>query len=124
VAPLVNGELAISHSGILPPPVSQAIVSHFCRVESARHLDDVMIRRTSWRHYYRNHLELAENVARWMAAELAWTDAETESEVHRYRRLTGASELPAPHILNGHTAASGHASSAGHSAQTSSVGGK
>jgi glycerol-3-phosphate dehydrogenase len=97
-------------SGILPPPVSATAVSHYCRVESARHLDDVMIRRTSWRHYHRNHLELAANVADWMASELGWTPADRAAELERYRRLTGATPLPAPHILapagangNGHT---------------------
>jgi glycerol-3-phosphate dehydrogenase len=86
-------------SGILPPPVSATAVSHYCRAESARHLDDVMIRRTSWRHYHHNHLELATNVAEWMAAELGWTTADRAAELERYRRLTGAAPLPAPHIL-------------------------
>jgi hypothetical protein len=86
-------------SGILPPPVSASAVSHYCRVESARHLDDVMIRRTSWRHYHRNHLELAANVADWMAAELGWDHGQRAAELERYRRLTGATPLPAPHIL-------------------------
>lgn len=92
-----NGH-AESFSGILPPPVSAAAVSRYCRVEAARHLDDVMIRRSSWRHYHHNHMELAANVAKWMAAELGWTEAETETELQRYRRLTGASEIAAPHI--------------------------
>jgi hypothetical protein len=58
-----------------------------------------MIRRSSWRHYHHNHLELAANVARWMATELGWTDAETETELQRYRRLTGASEVPASPVI-------------------------
>jgi glycerol-3-phosphate dehydrogenase len=93
-----NGH-AESFSGILPPPVSAAAVSRYCRVEAARHLDDVMIRRSSWRHYHHNHLELAANVARWMAAELGWTDAETETELQRYRRLIGAMELQSPIVI-------------------------
>jgi glycerol-3-phosphate dehydrogenase len=96
--PTSNDGSAATFSGILPPPVSEAAVSIFCRVEAARHLDDVMIRRSSWRHYHRNHLELAGNVARWMAAELGWSDAQLEAELERYRQLTGAAELSQPII--------------------------
>ncbi len=46
-------------SAIIPPPVSEAAVAHFCRNEWARNLDDIMIRRTSWRHYHRDHLVIA-----------------------------------------------------------------
>ena len=89
-----------SPSGILPPEVSAAVVSWCCQREAAQHLDDVMTRRTSWRHYYRNHFELAGNVARWMAAELGWSHERRESELQNYRRLSGAAEIPAPHIGN------------------------
>ena len=71
-----------------------------------------MIRRSSWRHYHHNQMELAANVARWMAAELKWTDAEMETELQRYRRLIGGVEAAAPRIgvatvnNNGHAAAS------------------
>ena len=119
--PLVEGGQTAALSGILPPPVSESAVIYFCQVEGAHHLDDVMIRRTSWRHYYHNHLELATNVARWMAAELAWGHEQVESELQRYRRLTGASELPAPHILNGHANGNGHAVAASHATQASST---
>ena len=107
--PIVESAHAESFSGILPPPVSAAAVSHFCRVEAARHLDDVMIRRSSWRHYCHNHLDLAANVAKWMAAELGWTEAEIETELQRYRRLTGASEIAAPRIGAAHARLNGHA---------------
>jgi glycerol-3-phosphate dehydrogenase len=95
---LANGSRGDSLSGVLPPPVSAAAVAYYCHEESARRLDDVMIRRTSWRHYHHNHLELAKNVAAWMAAELSWNDAEVAAELERYRRLTGAVEPPAPHL--------------------------
>jgi hypothetical protein len=104
-------------SGILPPAVSQAAVEYYCRQESARRLDDVMLRRTSWRHYHHNHLELAKNVAEWMAAEQTWNYDERERELERYRRLTGSAEIPAPHILgpsgNGHAHGNGHLSGSG-----------
>ena len=121
VTPLVEDERSAALSGILPPPVSAAAVQYFCQSESARHLDDVMIRRTSWRHYHHNHLELAENVARWMASELGWSDAHLASELQRYRRLTGAAERPAPHILNGHAHGNGHAAAGSYAAKPSPI---
>ena len=81
--------------GVLPPAPDAAIVRHFCREEWAQHLDDVMIRRTSWRHYRRDHLDLARQVAGWMAAELSWDDARRDAETARYRQLCGvAADLP------------------------------
>jgi glycerol-3-phosphate dehydrogenase len=82
------GESAVN-SGILPPPVSRAVVEYCCRQEWARHLDDVMIRRTSWRHYHRDHLEIAARTARWMAALLNWDEAKLQREIARYQELTG-----------------------------------
>lgn len=107
--PLLENGHAHALSGILPPPVSAAAVSRFCREEGAQHLDDVMIRRSSWRHYYRNHFELASDVAQWMAAELAWGDERLELELRQYRQLTGAAGIPAPHILAGRAHANGQA---------------
>jgi len=96
-APLVEPEL-VAFSGILPPEPSEAVVRHYCRVESARRLEDVMVRRTSWRHYRHDHMELARDVARWMAAELAWSDAESATEMQRYRTACGVDLVPTPHI--------------------------
>jgi glycerol-3-phosphate dehydrogenase len=96
--PLVEGGEAGVFSGILPPPVSAAAASYFCRTESARHLDDVMIRRTSWRHYHHDHVRLAEDVARWMAAELGWSGDDTANELRRYRLLIGEAEPAGPRI--------------------------
>ncbi len=101
--PIIEDGRAETFSGILPPPVSAAAVSRYCREEAARHLYDVMIRRSSWRHYHHNHMELAANVAKWMAAELGWTDAETETELERYRRLTGAPKAEASVIIGAKT---------------------
>ena len=106
--PLLENGSADSMSGILPPPVSAAAVSRFCREESARHLDDVMIRRSSWRHYHHNQMELATNVARWMGTELGWDEAEMETELQRYRRLTGAGEALTAHIGTARAQANGH----------------
>jgi glycerol-3-phosphate dehydrogenase len=73
-------------SGILPPPVCREVVEHYCRNEWAVHLDDVMIRRTSWHYYLDNPLETAQQVAVWMGEIRAWDAPRQESELTRYRR--------------------------------------
>lgn len=74
-------------SGVVPPPVSELLVKHYCRNEWACHLDDLMVRRTSWRHYRHDHWEVADQVARWMARELGWDEATTQAEITRYREI-------------------------------------
>ena len=75
------------YSGILPPPVSKEAVEHFCENEWAIHLSDVMIRRTSWRYYHRDHLTIARNVAEWMQQSLNWTNDQREDEFKSYEKL-------------------------------------
>lgn len=99
--PLLDKNEVGDVSGILPPPVSQAIVQHCCQEEWVRHLDDVMIRRTSWRHYHPEHMKIAIQVATWMAEALGWNQAKTDEELARYRYLTGQQETPAPHFPMG-----------------------
>jgi glycerol-3-phosphate dehydrogenase len=98
--PLLAEDDAQSVSGILPPEISAMVVRHYCRHEWARHLDDVMIRRTSWRYFHRDHLEIAGKVARWMASELKWDADRQHQEIGRYRQLVGASAVPAPHVAS------------------------
>ncbi|HYO25745.1 MAG TPA: glycerol-3-phosphate dehydrogenase C-terminal domain-containing protein, partial [Lacipirellulaceae bacterium] len=71
---------------VLPPPFSEATVQTACLAEWALHLDDVMIRRTSWRYYHREHLEQAAQAAAWMAPLLEWDDDARRAELDRYRR--------------------------------------
>jgi glycerol-3-phosphate dehydrogenase len=85
--PLVTAEEQ-GISGVLPPAPSAAVVEHCCRAEWARQLDDVMIRRTSWRHERRDHFALAETVAEWMAGCLGWSGEEVHGQLARYRALT------------------------------------
>jgi glycerol-3-phosphate dehydrogenase len=87
--PLLDGNVVGNTSGILPPPVSAALVRHFCHDEWARHLDDVMIRRTSWRYYHRDQLEIAARVAEWMANEMGWDENTAKAEIARYREKSG-----------------------------------
>jgi len=53
-------------SGILPPPVSRELVEHYCRHEWAVCVDDIMLRRTGWRHYRTDADEIARQVGQWM----------------------------------------------------------
>ena len=92
--PLLRAEESEGVSGILPPPVTSDAVEHYCHQEWARHLEDVMVRRTSWRYYHRNHLELARQVADWMGQHLGWDDQRTHSEFEEYRRSTTSAERP------------------------------
>jgi len=73
-------------SGILPPAVCREVVEHYCRHEWAVHLDDVMIRRSSWHYYLDNPMETAQQVAAWMAELCAWDAQRQEAELARYRR--------------------------------------
>lgn len=87
--PLLEGVDVASHSGVLPPPVSQQLVRRYCLVEGARRLADVMVRRTSWRHYRLDHLTIADAVAAWMADALEWSPQRVQAEIRSYR---GANE--------------------------------
>jgi glycerol-3-phosphate dehydrogenase len=74
-------------SSITPPPFSQQAVEQYCRQEWAMHLDDVMIRRSSWHYYLREAPALAHQAADWMAACLGWESAQREQELQRYLQL-------------------------------------
>lgn len=98
--PLLKPAATTGVSGIVPPPVSETLVKHYCRSEWVRRLEDLMIRRTSWRHYRHDHVEVAARAAQWMAAELGWDDATTETEILNYRKQYGSNGAPAPHMLS------------------------
>ena len=74
--PLLSQAETRGVSGILPPPFSREAVAHYCREEWAVHLDDVMVRRTSWQHYYADARQKAAQAAEWMAELLGWSDEE------------------------------------------------
>jgi glycerol-3-phosphate dehydrogenase len=92
--PLLSPSAVYGNSGILPPVVSQQVVKHYCQNEWARKLDDVMVRRTSWRHYRHDHFDVASRVSKWMASELGWDAATTESELLGYREQFGTNGAP------------------------------
>lgn len=84
--PLLEPIATTGVSGILPPPVSELLVQHYCRNEWARRLDDIMIRRTSWRYYRHDHLDVAAHTAHWMATELGWDESRIEQELTPYSK--------------------------------------
>jgi glycerol-3-phosphate dehydrogenase len=83
--PLLS-EADARYSGVLPPPLQPDVVRHACETQWARHLDDVLLRRTSW-HYYHGRA-VAEEVPYWMARARGWSDAERVAELERFRKLT------------------------------------
>jgi len=76
-------------SGILPPEFGRRFVEHCCAHEWAVHLDDVMVRRSSWCHYYRETPQMVERVADWMTELLGWSNATRFAELDRYQAMTG-----------------------------------
>ncbi len=85
--PLLAAQETEGVSGITPPEPSRSVVEHYCGREWADHLDDVMIRRTSW-HYYRHDARaLAEEVAGWMAESLGWDGVRRAEELAAYAAL-------------------------------------
>lgn len=83
--PLLPPGVVDGTSGILPPPVSAELVAYYCRHEWAVHLDDVMTRRTNWRHYHRESGAIAGKVLDWMAGILDWSESEKQAEWVAYR---------------------------------------
>lgn len=87
--PLLPPEDVLGVSALTPPPLSRDVVEHFCRREWAMHLDDVMVRRSSWRHYCTDASEMAVQVSHWMAGALGWSESQREEELRRYRTDAG-----------------------------------
>lgn len=88
--PLLPPAETAAISGILPPQFSREIVKHFCDHEWAAHLDDVMIRRTSWHYYYKDADARAREVAAWMQELLNWPDGTVGKELDRYHSATNS----------------------------------
>lgn len=86
--PLLPAHETDGVSGILPPAFARDTVEHYCANEWAMHLDDVMIRRTSWAHYFPDRQERAHQVAAWMSQMLGWDDATRTAELSRYNALS------------------------------------
>lgn len=101
-------EDSVVGSGVIPPEVSQKTVQHYCQNEWVGHLDDVMVRRTSWAYYHREHLDIARKVVEWMGQELGWDAPTRTRELKEYESLTygfaGVKKPPPPNgspVING-----------------------
>jgi glycerol-3-phosphate dehydrogenase len=86
--PLLSAAEITGVSGLLPPELTRRAVEHYCAAEWAVHLDDVMVRRTSWHYYHRDAAAKAERVADWMAELQGWRGDERAAELERYRAAT------------------------------------
>jgi len=85
--PLVTAADAGPASAIVPPEPSRELVDRYCTHEWAVHLDDVMIRRTSWHYYMPDRAALSDQVADWMGDALGWDAARRAAERDRYRQI-------------------------------------
>lgn len=83
--PLAAASDAGRVSAIIPPEPGPELIEHYCTREWAIHLDDVMIRRTSWHHYAADRDAVADQVAGWMADVLGWNADRLAAEQARYR---------------------------------------
>lgn len=84
VEPLLNPAEVKGVSAVVPVEVSDVAVRYYCQNEWVCHLDDLMIRRTYWHYYYRNHEEIAKNIVGVMAEVLGWDEATTATELNAY----------------------------------------
>jgi glycerol-3-phosphate dehydrogenase len=87
--PLLPAAETAGLSGITPPEFSRRAVEHYLAREWALHLDDVMVRRTSWHYYFSDAAAKARQVAEWMGELLGWSREELSAELERYARMTG-----------------------------------
>lgn len=87
-SPLLDA-MSLCGSGILPPEISRAQVEHYCLNEWAEHLDDVMIRRSSWAYYHKDTLSIALRVLDWMSDYRRWDRARADAELLRFKHALG-----------------------------------
>jgi len=77
---------AHAFSSVLPPRFGREAVEYYCRHEWVVHLDDLLLRRTSWHFYEKNMNRLAWQAAHWMAEWLGWDAERVKHELRRYSR--------------------------------------
>jgi glycerol-3-phosphate dehydrogenase len=89
VEPLLPASEVNSVSGILPPAFNRTAVDHYAAREWAVHLDDVMLRRTSWHYYFADAAARAQSVADWMGELQGWSAETRVAELRRYEAAVG-----------------------------------
>jgi glycerol-3-phosphate dehydrogenase len=95
--PLVAGQRGAEYSSIIPGACTRAAVEHYVRHEWARHLDDVLVRRSSWHYYHTDTEAQARRVAGWIAELLNWTPETIEHELERYHGLVDQTARQSAH---------------------------
>ncbi|MBI5689871.1 MAG: glycerol-3-phosphate dehydrogenase/oxidase [Verrucomicrobia bacterium] len=83
--PLLPAAEVTSYSGILPAPCHREAVEYYVRHEWARHLADIMFRRSGWHYYERVTPQRAEQIADWMAEACGWSATQRAAELAAYR---------------------------------------
>jgi glycerol-3-phosphate dehydrogenase len=84
VEPLLQRSDEAPFSGILPSPCTREAVRHFVQHEWARHLDDVLLRRSGWHYYHRWSMTSLEQIAGWMAEAADWTPEQRRAELDAF----------------------------------------
>ncbi|HOK76500.1 MAG TPA: glycerol-3-phosphate dehydrogenase/oxidase [Verrucomicrobiota bacterium] len=87
--PLLSTPDEDGSGGVCPPEWGEGPVLRAVEQEWAVHLDDVMVRRTSWHYYLTDAAERARRVADWMGEALGWDGATRRAELERYRQQAG-----------------------------------
>lgn len=82
--PLLPSTEVNGTSGLVPPACTRETVEYYCGREWAVHLEDVMVRRTSWHYYLKDPARHVPEVAAWMAAALGWDERRIAAELERY----------------------------------------
>jgi glycerol-3-phosphate dehydrogenase len=88
--PLLPPSETAGVSGLTPPAFGRQPVEHYVTREWAVHLDDIMVRRTSWHWFYRDAASKAQQVANWMGELLGWSAETRQAELDRYARMWAA----------------------------------
>jgi len=81
---LTKEEQKKNTSHVIPPTLSKEVVFHYCANEWARHLNDVMIRRSGWKHYVDDSKATALQVLEWMSGYFSWDKDTQVKELERY----------------------------------------
>lgn len=85
-------------SRLVPPACTREAVEHYVRREWAEHLDDVLLRRSSWHYYHRDQSAQAERVATWMAELAGWSPDRRALELAKYHTATGTRQPAIPAV--------------------------
>lgn len=97
--PLLPAAETQNVSSIVPPEFSRRAVEHYVAGEWAVHLDDVMVRRTSWHYYFPDAAQKAGHVADWMGELLGWSQVQHAAELQRYRKAAGSTSEAKPSTI-------------------------